>query len=80
LTGPTNQPPRPDDLPDDLAARVLRLEEHAAFAAHESEQLGEQVRALMGKIEALGRRVEGLEARLRRAETTSADTGTDEPE
>ncbi len=49
-----------------LSERVLRLEESLGFAAYEADQLGAHVRALMGAIDALAKRVERLEARLAR--------------
>lgn len=49
-----------------LSDRLLRLEESLGFAAHEADQLGSHVRALMGAIDALAKRVERLETGLAR--------------
>ena len=48
---------------DELAARITRLEEAAAFAQHESEQLSAEVAALGRRVLELSRRLDAMEQR-----------------
>lgn len=51
---------------DDLAKRLVRLEEAQGFAERTSEQLGEEVRALSTRVSELQALVRRLEAQLSR--------------
>lgn len=72
MAEPTDHPADEAGATRDVPARLTRLEEHAAFAAHETEQLSDHLRALMAQLETVARRVEAIEARLRRAEAAEA--------
>lgn len=60
--------------PDELAARITRLEEAAAFAQHESEQLSAEVAALGRRLLELSRRLDAMEQR-----EAARQAGDDEP-
>ncbi|MBX3404638.1 MAG: SlyX family protein [Phycisphaeraceae bacterium] len=48
---------------DELVARITRLEEAAAFAQHESEQLSSEIAALGKRLAELSRRIDTIEQR-----------------